>query len=178
MTPADFFAAIGPQAADAQRRTGIPASVSLAQAALESNWGKSKLAQDGKNLFGIKAGRGWKGRVVLMPTREYLGGAWHTVTAQWRAYPNWQASIEDHARFLLENPRYVPALRLVDFPRQFATALQTCGYATDPAYADKLRAVMDRHGLTRFDLARPQWALADWVSLPPPLALTDAEARA
>lgn len=178
MRPAEFFAAIGPQATDAQQRTGIPASVCLAQAALESAWGESRLAVEGKNLFGIKAGKGWSGPVLQMPTREYIGKEWRTVLAPWRVYPNWQASLEDHARFLLVNPRYVPALRLVDHPRQFATALQTCGYATDPAYADKLRAVMDRHGLTRFDLARAQWALADWVSLPPPLAITDAEARA
>ena len=169
MTPADFFAAIGPQASDAQRRTGIPASVTLAQAALESNWGKSKLATEGRNLFGIKAGKAWRGAVVLMPTREYLGGAWHTVTAQWRKYPNWQASIEDHARFLLENPRYVPALRLLDYPRNFAVALQTCGYATDPAYALKLQQIMEKHSLTRFDVPRAQWALLDWVSLPPAL---------
>jgi len=173
MLPSDFFVAIGPQAADAQRRTGIPASVTLAQAALESNWGKSKLALDGHNLFGIKAGKAWRGPVVLMPTREYLSGAWHTVTAQWRKYPNWQASIEDHARFLLDNPRYVPALRLVDAPRQFARALQTCGYATDPAYAAKLHLIMDKHNLTRFDVPRAQWALLDWVSLPPALSLAD-----
>ncbi|CQR43701.1 putative mannosyl-glycoprotein endo-beta-N-acetylglucosamidase domain [Thiomonas sp. CB3] len=170
MTAQDFFAAIGAQASDAQRRTGIPASVTLAQAALESNWGKSKLAIDGHNLFGIKAGKGWRGPVVLMPTREYLSGAWHTVTAQWRKYPNWQASIEDHARFLHDNPRYTPALRCVDDPRAFATALQECGYATDPAYAAKLHGIVARHTLTQYDVPRRQWALLPWVSLPPALA--------
>ena len=63
MIPAEFFATIGPQASDAQRRTGIPASVTLAQAALESNWGKSKLATEGHNLFGIKAGKAWRGGI-------------------------------------------------------------------------------------------------------------------
>lgn len=178
MRPAEFFAALGPQATDAQRRTGIPASITLAQAAIESAWGESRLAVEGKNLFGIKAGKAWKGPVLQMPTREYIGKEWRTVLAPWRVYPNWQASMEDHARFLLENPRYTPALRLVDHARAFASALQACGYATDPAYADKLRLVMDKHGLARFDLARTQWALADWVSLPPALAPPDAEAKA
>lgn len=167
MRPAEFFAAIGPQAADAQRRTGIPTSVTLAQAALESNWGASRLAVEGHNLFGIKAGRGWKGPVIQMPTREYIGRAWRTVMAPWRSYPNWQASIEDHARFFFDNARYLPALRLVDDGAAFARAVQACGYASDPAYADKLLAVMDRHGLVALDVGRAQWALLPWAELPP-----------
>lgn len=167
MKPADFIAAVGPQAQDAQRRTGIPASVCLAQAALESAWGESRLAREGHNLFGIKAGRGWNGPVVLMPTREYLGGAWVTVMARWRAYPNWQASIEDHARFFYANPRYVPALRVVDDALAFAAQLQACGYATDPAYANKLAGIIAARQLAGLDVPRRQWALLDWASLPP-----------
>ncbi|CAG4905959.1 glycoside hydrolase family 73 protein [Paraburkholderia saeva] len=150
MKPEDFIAAIAPAAQLSAARTRIPVSFTVAQAALESSWGASRSAQIGFNLFGIKADASWKGPTFTLPTTEYVAGKRVTVQARWRQYNSWFASIEDHARFLLENPRYKPAFACADGP-SFAQAVQEAGYATDPQYAMKLVAIITGRKLNQFD---------------------------
>ena len=152
MTPIEFIAAIGPAARASMVKTKVPASFTIAQAALESGWGKSALARQAKNLFGIKADRSWRGEVVTMNTREFLKGRWAMVPARWRKYADWQGCMDDHAAFLLNNRRYQPAFACTD-GESFARAVAAAGYATDPKYADKIIVLMRVYQLAAFDRA-------------------------
>lgn len=151
MTPADFIATIAPPAKESAKRTKIPASFTVAQAALESGWGKSLLASKGKNLFGVKADHAWKGDVLTLNTREFIKGKWVMVEAHWRKYQDWLDSIEDHANFLLLNPRYRKAFAKPMNGEDFARVIQSAGYATDPRYADKIITVIHSHDLASLD---------------------------
>ena len=144
--------AIGPAQAS-QRETGVPASVTLAQAILESNWGTSALSQKANNFFGIKAReRGGTAGVVWMPTGEYLGGRYVVIQEPFRAYNNMLDSFLDHGRYLRDNRRYAEAMRHKDDPKAFARLIHQAGYATDPAYSEKLIGLMDRLNLYAYDL--------------------------
>jgi flagellar rod assembly protein/muramidase FlgJ len=148
MTPTDFIAAIGPAAKQSMLTTKIPASFTVAQAALESAWGAHA---PGMNLFGIKADSSWKGPVTSQITHEVVDGKTITITAKFRAYSGWLASINDHAQFLLTNPRYQPAFAYTT-GALFAQAIQAAGYATDPQYASKLIQIMRKYNLASLDL--------------------------
>jgi flagellar protein FlgJ len=152
MTPAEFIAAIVPAAQACMRATRVPASVTVAQAALESAWGAHA---PGHNLFGIKADTGWSGPVTLQETHEVVDGRTIEMVARFRAYPDWQGSIDDHAAFLAGNPRYKFAFADPRGP-EFAEAIARAGYATDPVYAAKLKAVMTAHKLCALDLPEIQ----------------------
>jgi flagellar rod assembly protein/muramidase FlgJ len=151
MTPREFIVAIGPAAQESAHITGIPASFTIAQAALESGWGESQLAKQAFNLFGVKADGSWSGPVLYMPTREFLKGQWVTVTAGWRKYPGWLASINDRAKFFALNPRYRLAMTGRRTGEDFARQIAIAGYATDPRYADKIIAVIRSHKLDQYD---------------------------
>lgn len=151
MKPLEFVDAVREGALRSMREFGIPASFTVAQAALESGWGRSRLAQEAHNLFGIKASAGWEGATIELPTREFLDGEWRTVAALWRAYPSYSDSIMDHAGFLRGNPRYRAAFGVAD-PRMFAHKIADAGYATDPDYAGKIVRVMLSHNLLALDL--------------------------
>src|SRR5262249_22607335 len=142
----DSFAA---DAIKSQRETGVPASVTLAQALLESGRGRSGLSKNAKNFFGIK-GDGPAGH-VLMPTREVLNGRTVTVNAKFRKYNSAAESFTDHGRFFLENSRYRTALEHKDDAPRFAVEIQRAGYATDPHYSDILIRIITQFNLTRFD---------------------------
>jgi flagellum-specific peptidoglycan hydrolase FlgJ len=146
-----FIEAAGAAAQASQRATGVPASVTVAQAILESDWGRSTIA-GANNYFGIKAtsGPGPAG-VVWANTREFIGGAWTTVQAPFRAYHSMDESFVDHGLFLLKNPRYAPAFQHSDDPATFARLIHQAGYATAPTYADSLISLMDRYALYQFD---------------------------
>jgi hypothetical protein len=135
------------------QQTGVPASVTVAQAILESDWGRSLLAQNANNYFGMKAmdTLGSAG-VVWMPTSEYdeFGQLYQTMSA-FRAYASLTDSLADHDRLLQTAPRYAAAMRAARDPRQFAARLYEAGYSTDPAYADKLVSLMDRYDLYLLD---------------------------
>lgn len=150
-----FMDRIAAEAIKSQRQTGVPASVTMAQAALESGWGKSGLSQQANNFFGIK-GRGPAGSVT-MPTKEFLNGKWVTVNAPFRKYNSPSESFADHGKFLRENRRYANAFNHTDNARQFAREIHKAGYATDPAYSQKLINMIEKYGLERFDrIARGQ----------------------
>ena len=122
--------------------SGIPASFMLGQAGHETGWGRSQIrtAEGGNsfNLFGIKAGSGWKGKVAEITTTEYIDGEPRKLTAKFRAYSSYEESFRDYARLITENPRYEKALAKVHSVQEWATELQRAGYATDPNYASKL----------------------------------------
>lgn len=149
MNPQDFIAAISPAAVMSAKTTKIPASFTIAQAALESSWGARA---PGMNLFGIKADPSWKGPVTSQVTHEVVNGKTITITAKFRAYSDWLGSISDHAQFLLTNPRYKPAFAYTS-GTTFAMAIAAAGYATDPNYATKIIAIIKAHNLSKLDIA-------------------------
>ena len=134
-------------ARDAEAATGIPAAFMVAQAAHETGWGRKEIRHaDGTpsfNLFGIKAGASWKGPVTEIATTEYLGGKATPVMARFRAYGSYAESFADYAKLMKDSPRYKPVLAQADSAAGFAQGLQRAGYATDPAYADKLTRVIN-----------------------------------
>ncbi len=144
--PQQFIRALWPQAADAARQLGVPAHFLLAQAALETGWGKAELRMaDGSpsyNLFNIKAGKNWKGRTVNAKTTEYEEGVAQARTESFRAYGSYAEAFQDYARLIQQSPRYAAAQGQAD-ALSFSQALQAGGYATDPAYAEKLTRVIN-----------------------------------
>jgi len=131
----------------AQASTGIPATFMVAQAAHESGWGRREIRMgDGTpsyNLFGIKAGAHWKGPVAEVTTTEYVNGEARKVTAKFRAYGSYAESFNDYAKLMKDSPRYAQVVADADSAQGFAQGLQRAGYATDPAYADKLTRVIN-----------------------------------
>jgi len=154
VNPSEFIMRLTNPAVESHRMTGVLASITIAQAALESGWGESGLTRAANNLFGIKADSRWRGETLALNTREFIKGQWKVVPAKWRKYPSWQASIDDHAAFLKQNPRY-KACFLCTTASAFAQALAQAGYATDPDYANKLIALVNRHQLQSLDGALP-----------------------
>jgi len=148
-----FIEAAAAAAQDSQRRLGVPASVSIAQAIHESYWGTSKLAREANNFFGIKArnGEGSAG-TYWMDAWEVVGGEDVVVPEPFRAYNNPAESFLDHGMFFLQNSRYHGAFKYSEDARRFAKAIAEAGYATDPEYAAKLIHIMDQYDLYQYDL--------------------------
>jgi flagellar protein FlgJ len=143
--PVSFVQALAPHAEVAAKKLGVSVRALLAQAALETGWGKH-LPNHGdgsssNNLFGIKAGRSWAGDKVNVPTLEYENGVAVRRREQFRAYDSPSQSFADYARLLSESPRYANALGQGENVAGFARALVSGGYATDPAYAAKITAI-------------------------------------
>jgi flagellar protein FlgJ len=119
----------------------------VAQAALESGWGRHEIrAADGStthNVFGVKAGRNWHGPVVEKTTTEFVNGVAQKTTAKFRAYGSYAEAFRDYASVLRNNPRYAGIVGQTHDAKGFANGLQQAGYATDPAYADKLVRVIN-----------------------------------
>jgi flagellar protein FlgJ len=143
---ASFQRKLGADAEAASKVTGIPAKFMLGQAALESGWGKREIKNaDGSashNLFGIKAGPGWKGKVATAVTTEYVGGVPQTRVEKFRAYDSYADGFKDYAKMLSTNPRYEKVLASAGDASSFAHGLQKAGYATDPHYAAKLSRII------------------------------------
>jgi peptidoglycan hydrolase FlgJ len=146
-TQAGFLRLHQQSAAGAEAATGIPASFMVAQAAHESGWGRREILNaDGSsshNLFGIKAGAGWGGKVAQVMTTEVVDGQPRKVVAKFRAYASYDESFRDYARLMKDNPRYASVMTAGTSAQGFAQGLQRAGYATDPAYADKLTRVIN-----------------------------------
>ena len=131
----------------AEAQTGIPAAFMVAQAAHESGWGRREIRNDdgssAHNLFGIKAGAGWTGKVAQVTTTEVIDGQPRKVVAKFRAYDSDDASFRDYAQLMKDNPRYAQVMAAGNSVQGFAQGLQRAGYATDPGYADKLARVIN-----------------------------------
>lgn len=143
----DFVKKLMPHAEKASSATGIPAHLMVGQAALESGWGRREIKMpDGTNshnLFGIKAGASWNGKVAEVMTTEYHNGVANKQVEKFRSYDSYADAFKDYAGTLSSNPRYAEVLKQADSAQGFATALQKAGYATDPHYADKLNKVIN-----------------------------------
>jgi flagellum-specific peptidoglycan hydrolase FlgJ len=147
-----FIASIADAAVESADRTGVPASVTIAQAILESYWGSSRLAHEANNYFGIKAQtRGGTAGSVSFSVWEVIAGRNVVESQAFRAYTSIADSFVDHGLFFVENGRYSGAMAARDDPRQFAREVNRAGYATDPSYASKLIGLMDRYDLYRYD---------------------------
>lgn len=142
---AGFVARMAPAANTAAQLSGVPASLILGQAALESGWGKREILNpDGTsshNLFGIKAGPGWKGKVVQATTTEYVDGVPRKMVQSFRSYDSYQDAFDDYAQFISSNPRYSHVTQAAS-DDDAAHRIQRAGYATDPNYASKLIRIM------------------------------------
>ena len=141
------------------KRTGVPASITLAQGILESNAGQSVLATKGNNHFGIKCHNDWKGKTMKMDD--------NAPKECFRVYPNAEASFRDHSDFLRSRDRYKSLFELkqTDY-KGWARGLKKAGHATDPGYADKLITLIEDYELYRFDKGVK-------VSVKPPLEIEE-----
>lgn len=146
-TPDAFVDAVWPHAEKAARELGVPPDVLVAQAALETGWGRSMIrGRDGTasfNLFGIKAGAGWDGARAVVTTLEFEGGVPQPRREPFRVYANVGDSFDDYVALVKGRSRYSQALDAAT-PEDYVRALQAGGYATDPHYADKILAIVDR----------------------------------
>ncbi|MDY6798318.1 MAG: flagellar assembly peptidoglycan hydrolase FlgJ [Pseudomonadota bacterium] len=146
-SPAQFVSSLMPVARQIAGESGVSPRLLVAQAALETGWGRHMIEGDGgqpsHNLFGIKADHRWQGDSVNIATTEYREGIPMSERAAFRAYPDYRSSFRDYVDFLESNPRYRAALESADNPDQFAEQLQKAGYATDPDYAAKIRRIMN-----------------------------------
>lgn len=147
-TPESFIGSMWEHAKTAAQKIGLNPAVMVAQAALETGWGKHIIAkQDGAssfNLFNIKADRSWQGEHAKKMTLEFEKGLPVQKQASFRAYESIKDSINDYVEFLQNNPRYSQALNNTDKPEQYLEELQQAGYATDPNYAEKIKNVLQR----------------------------------
>jgi flagellar protein FlgJ len=139
-----------------ERSSGLPASYLLGQAGHESGWGKREInLPDGStshNLFGIKAGGDWKGKIAEVTTTEYVDGVPKKTVARFRAYDSYADSFQDFARLIGNSPRYAQARQQTGSVQGWTTGLQQAGYATDPDYAAKLSRAIN----TTLQLQRAQ----------------------
>lgn len=151
-SPEDFVRSLYPMAEKAAKELGVDPKVMLSQAALETGWGRYMIHDEqGKNsfnLFGIKADSRWSGKSAVVSTLEYRGGVVQREQASFRAYDNYEASLKDYADFLQGNPRYTEALKYASDPVKFTKGLQDAGYATDPAYAQKIQRIINSTSMT------------------------------
>ena len=150
----DFIADIAPAAQQMQANYGVHASISIAQAILESDWGESELSAVYNNLYGMKGDN--PENTVRLVTSEYYNGEWVTIQANFRVYGSWAESVQDHALLFVNGTtwdpdQYAPVLQAATY-QEAAQALQDCGYATDPDYAEKLIAVIEQHALYDYDI--------------------------
>ena len=165
MLPKEFIEKYAPFAKETQTQYKVPASVTLAQAILESGWGDKA---EGNNFFGIKnfstlakkirevlwAGKTYDGPLTddmqLWWTREVINGKSIRVQDVFMKYPTVTDGFIDHAKFFIKNSRYSKAFETAN-GFYFATEIAKAGYATDPNYATTLHLLMRKYNLTQFD---------------------------
>jgi uncharacterized protein YraI len=157
LTPAQFIAAAVPGAQVGWRQYGVPASVTIAQAILESGWGRSGLAATDRNYFGIKCFNGVHGRLAngchVYTTNECTkAGSCFVTQATFRTYSTMTNSFRDHGSFLTTNSRYKPAFTYTKNANKFIWAVWKAGYATDPNYYTKVTGIMAANNLYQYDI--------------------------
>ena len=140
-----FMSQLLPHAQQAANELGVDANVLLAQAALETGWGKSVIKNNqgdsSFNLFNIKADKSWEGKQARVSTLEYDGGVARKEMAGFRSYDSYKQSFDDYVGFIKSNPRYSEALKKAGNAAQYVRELQKAGYATDPRYAEKIMSI-------------------------------------
>jgi flagellum-specific peptidoglycan hydrolase FlgJ len=132
-------------------RSGVPASITLAQALHETDFGRSRLAKEANNHFGIKCKTYWQGQIFYHKDDDY-DKAGKLIESCFRRYNSNLESYVDHSNFLTQSERYAPLFKLPTFDyKSWAHGLKKCGYATDPGYADKLIKKIERYNLSQYD---------------------------
>jgi len=149
----DYISNYAAFAVKEMHRTGIPASITIAQGMLESSFGRSELAQGANNHFGVKCHKGWAGETYFIDTDEYFTAEKEVVYACFRSYETAEGSFRDHSNFLTSRAHYTQLFQLpaTDYVA-WANGLYEAGYATDPNYAAKLISLIERYDLHTFDL--------------------------
>jgi hypothetical protein len=148
----EFINKVKDGAIHAMQKYGVIASMTIAQAILESGWGESGLTKAANNLFGIKADSRWVGEKQLWNTAEYnADGSKYYIDAYFRKYENWEESILDHGKFFVDNPRYHNLLGLTDY-KEVCRLVRADGYATDPEYGNMLIGIIERDNLNQYDV--------------------------
>lgn len=144
-SPVDFIRSLLPGARKAASALGLDPLALIAQAALETGWGKRMIktatGENSFNLFGIKASRNWQGETAVVDTLEYRQGVAKKEQAKFRSYPSAEQSLQDYSRFIAEGVRYQQAVAAAAEPAAYFSELQAAGYATDPNYAQKIMSV-------------------------------------
>jgi len=145
-SPDEFVENLWPHAQQAAEKLGVNPKAILAQAALETGWGKYPIAKENGaasfNLFGIKADGRWSGDRAVVNTLEFRDGVAKREKAAFRAYDSFGQSFDDYANFLSSSERYKDALQSGDDASMFAASLQKGGYATDPKYSEKIDSIL------------------------------------
>ena len=142
----DFVRDLLPHAEKAAEAIGVDPRVLVAQAALETGWGQHVIRDGGgmssNNLFGIKATGGWKGQQLSIPTLEYEGGVARRHRENFRVYDDLAAGFSDYVKLISGSERYAEAVQKAADPEAYLDAIQQAGYATDPNYANKIKAIL------------------------------------
>jgi flagellar protein FlgJ len=146
-SPQEFVKALYPHAVEAAKALNIDPKAMIAQAAVETGWGKSLIhknnGENSHNLFGIKADKRWDGEKATVDTLEFVNNMPKKQQASFRSYGSFSHSMEDYVNFIQSNPRYEQAIGKTDTPKDYFDALQNAGYATDPNYAEKVMSVFN-----------------------------------
>jgi flagellum-specific peptidoglycan hydrolase FlgJ len=156
MSPEAFIKAAVPGAQQGWREYGVPPSVTIAQAILESGWGKSTLSTTHRNYFGIKCQNGKFGTLAsgcatYRTTECTKAGSCFSTTGVFRTYSSMANSVRDHGNFLKVNSRYKPAFKYTKDANRFIWNVWKAGYATDPNYYTKVTGIMAKNGLYKYD---------------------------
>ena len=174
----DFLNIIGPFATADQEKSGILASLTVAQAILESGWGSAGLAKISNNLFSIKGE--YQGAYVDYPTKEWKNGGYVNVTQRFKKYPSWAESLADHSALFLRVSLYSNLIGERDY-KAACKKVKADGYATAPDYTEKLIAIIERYNLTAYDLAPEMGSGGEKAEIPleivteiPPEIVTEA----
>lgn len=153
----DFISGLLPYAQKAAEKLNVDPRVLIAQAALETGWGKfimhDESGKPGFNLFGIKAGKNWSGDSIKINTLEVENQQFKKVNASFRKYEGFSESFDDYVSFLKQNPRYQKAIESADNANEYVKQLQASGYATDPNYANKIMKIFEYSDLQKVDVA-------------------------
>lgn len=146
-SPQHFVASLLPMAESVAKELGVNPKVLLAQAALETGWGKHMVrdntGQNSFNLFNIKAGSRWSGDVAAANSLEFKDGVMSREVSKFRSYASYEESFKDYGQFLQNSPRYQEALDAAADPHKYVQLLQKAGYATDPKYAEKISSIFN-----------------------------------
>ena len=146
-SPQEFVKALYPQAVEAAKGLNLDPKAMIAQAAVETGWGKSLIhkndGENSHNLFGIKADKRWDGEKATVDTLEFVNNVPEKQQASFRSYGSFTHSMDDYVDFIKSNPRYDEAVQKTETPQDYFKALQKAGYATDPNYADKVMSVFN-----------------------------------
>ncbi len=147
-SPEEFIKAMWPHAESAAKEIGVNPDLLVAQAALETGWGKkmikSKDGSNSHNLFGIKAGSSWQGGTINVKSLEYRDGIAKREASDFRTYNSFGESFKDYVNFIKNQPRYDNAVNRAGNSKAYIRELQNSGYATDPHYAKKVISIMNR----------------------------------